>query len=373
MNFVIEKEDFLNNLKIVEKASVQKAIQPVLSNILLEASGKSVKFTATDTDFSIASSAIAQVKKEGSITLPAKTLIEIASKIPNKPVTFELNSENQTVKISCGSSQFDVIGISASEFPVNFEKLTNTEGFSKIQIESAPFVSAIKKTSFAAANFETKNIISGIYCSISEDELEMAATDGNRLAQVIEKVTAKISEQTSVVIPAKCLLEIQRIYSLSEFDSIELYLEDKKVLFKLGDVYIQSALIEGTYPPYKQLIPTNYEKKLIADREEVINAIERVAIMVSEKMNIVKFKLSDNKLYLSADTPSEGMSEDYLDVNYDFEEMSIAFNYRYIVDCLKVMETKKVVVGLNGSLSASVFKPEGEDNYICLIMPIQIR
>ena len=373
MNFVIEKEDFLNNLKIVEKASIQNAVQPVLSNILLEAEGNSVKFTATDSDFSIASSAKAQVKKDGSITLPAKTLLEIASKIPNKPVKFELNTENQIVNISCGSAQFDVIGISAAEFPVNFEKMKDAEGFSEIQIEAEPFISAVKKTVFAAANSETKNIISGVFCSISEGELEMAATDGNRLAQVIEKATAKIKEQTSVVLTTRCLLEIQRIAGLGDFKNIEIYLGEDKVLFKLGDTYIKSIILKGTYPPYKQLIPANYEKKLVAKREEVINALERVSIMISEKMNIVKLKLSDNKLYLSANTPSEGKSEDTLDVKYDYEEMTIAFNYRYIVDCLKVMETENVVVGLNGSLSASVFRPENEDNYLCLIMPIQIR
>lgn len=373
MNFVIEKEDFLNNLKIVEKASVQKAIQPVLSNILIVAENKGVKFCATDLDLTISTSAIAQVKEEGSITLPAKTLVEIASKIPNKPVEFALSEDNQMVKITCGSAQFDVVGINANEFPTNPDTIENVEGFSKIQIDSKPFVSSIKKTSFAAANFEAKNIISGIYCSISEDELEMAATDGNRLAQVVEKVESQINEQTAVVIPAKCLLEVQRIVGLSDSETIEIYLDKVQVIFKIGNVYLLSRLIEGNYPPYKQLIPANCEKKLIANREEVISALERVAIMVSEKMNIVKLKLGDNKLYLSADTPSEGTSEDILDVKYDADEMSIAFNYRYIIDCLKVMDTENIVVGLNGSLSASVFRPENEDNYLCLIMPIQIR
>lgn len=373
MNFVIEKEDFLKSLKIVEKASVQKAIQPVLSNILIETAENSVKFCATDLDFSVVTSAFVQVKSSGKITLPSKTLIEIASKIPNLPVEFSLNEETQMVKITCGSSQFDVIGISADEFPVNIEQLENIEGFSKIQTDAKPFISSVRKTSFAAANFEAKNIISGIYCSLSENELEMAATDGNRLAQVIEKAKTVISEQTAVVIPTKTLLEIQRIVGIVESEVIELYLDKTQVIFKIGNVYILSRLIEGQYPPYKQLIPAKCEKKLVAKREDVINAIERVAIMVSEKMNIVKLKIKEDKLYLSADTPSEGMSEDILDVKYEGDEMTIAFNYRYIVDCLKVMDSENIEVGLNGSLSASVFKPEGETGYLCLIMPIQIK
>lgn len=373
MNFVIEKEDFLKTLKIVEKASVQKSIQPVLSNILIETNENNVRFCATDLDMSIETTVVAQVKIDGKITLPARTLVEIASKIPNKPVEFNQNPENQMVKITCGNAQFDVYGIDAEQFPaVEYDKET-MEGFNQIQIDTKPFINAIKKTSFAAANFEARNIISGVYCLISGSTLEMAATDGNRLAQVIEQIEVKATEDAAAVIPAKALLEVQRIVGLVDVDSLELYTSKSKVVFKIGDVYLFSRLLEGQYPPYKQLIPASCAKELIAPREEIINSLERVAIMVSEKMNIVKLKMTDNKLYLTADTPSEGMSEDVLDVKYIDEDMTIAFNYRFIIDCLKVMDSEKVRVGLNGSLSASVFRPDDEENYLCLIMPIQIK
>ncbi len=373
MNFLIEKDDFLNSLRLVEKATVGKAIQPVLSNILIEAENNKIKFTATDLDITIVSFGVAQVKEAGKITLPARTLVEIASKIPDKPVEFNLNPENQMVKITCGNAMFDVFGISADEFPAKSTEKEDFASYSEIQIDAKPFVQSIKKTSFAAANFETKNIISGVYCAISDKELEMAATDGNRLAQCIEPVKSKIDGETSVVIPAKTLQEVQRIYSMVGGESIAIYLDKAQIIFKIGDVYLFSRLLEGQYPPYKQLIPKTCSKQLTVDREEIINSLERVAIMVSEKMNIVKMKMAANKLYLTADTPSAGMSEDVLDVEYDDEEMSIAFNYRYIIDCLKVMDSAKIKIGLNGSLSASLFKPDSDENYICLIMPIQIK
>lgn len=373
MNFIIEKDDFLKTLKIVEKASIQKSIQPVLSNILIEAENNQVRFCATDLDLAIDTTAIAQVKTAGKITLPAKTLVEIASKIPNKPVEFNQNPENQMIKLSCGNAQFDVYGISADEFPVmEFDK-ENMDEYNKISIETKPFINSIKKTSFAAANFEAKNIISGVYCSISGNTLEMAATDGNRLAQSISTVESRVDEDAAAIIPAKALLEVQRIAGLTDSESLDIFINKSKVVFKIGEVYLFTRLLEGQYPPYRQLIPANCSKELIAPREEIINSLERVAIMVSEKMNIVKLRMADDKLYLTAETASEGMSEDVLDVKYVDEEMTIAFNYRFITDCLKVMDSENVKIGLNGSLSASVFRPDSEDKYLCLIMPIQIK
>jgi len=372
MKFVIEKDDFLNSLRIVEKATLGKAIQPVLSNILIEAGDKKIKFTGTDLDMTIVSFGVAQVKEEGKITLPAKTLIDIASKIPDKPVEFELNPESQMVKIVCGSVKFEFAGISAEEFPAKSTDEADFKGYKEIKTDAKPFIQSIKKTAFAAANYETKNIISGVYCNFTQKELEMAATDGNRLAQCVEPVQSKIDEDTAVVIPARTLQEVQRIYALEGFENITVYLDKSQIIFKLNDVYLFSRLLEGQYPPYKQLIPKTCSKHLIADREAVVKSLECVAVMVNEKMNIVKFHMEDNKLSITADK-TEGMSEDVLDVDYKYEEMTIAFNYRYVLDCLKVMDSEKIKIGLNGSLSASLFKPESDENYLCLIMPIQIR
>ncbi len=372
MNFLIEKEDFLNNLKIVEKATIGKGIQPILANILIEAENNVIKFTATDLDISIVSSCIAQVKEDGKITLPARTLFEIASKLPDKPVEFKINSENNSVKISCENAVFDVVGIGASEFPkvFNVEDLKNEE---EILIESKPFLNAIRKTAFAAANFESKNVISGVFCSVSKNILEMAATDGNRLTQSKEEINNKKEKEISIIIPAKTLSEIQRICSIEISENINIFLNKTQIVFNVNNVYLYSRLLEGQYPPYQQLIPKSCSKIVYVNKEALTCALDRVSVMVNEKMNIVKLKLEENKLYLTADTPSAGASEDVLEIDYSDEEMAIAFNYKYMIDCLKVMDGENITIGLNGSLSASLFKQEKNDNYLCLIMPIQIK
>lgn len=376
MEFIIEKESLLTNLKVVEKTTVSRGIQPVLSNILINAqSDNYITFSATDLDINVVSKTIASVKTPGKITLPAKKLSEIVSRLSNKPVEFSLNEETNTVTISCGNSKFELIGISAEEFPqtINEEELSGKEC---VDVDLNPFIKCIKYTAFCAANYESRNIISGVYCSIAKDSLEMAATDGNRLTRIIEKINNDKEEEVHCVVPSKTLQEFLRIASVikqSDDEKVSLYIEKTKIVFKTSSMIMTSRLLEGEFPPYKQLIPQSCEKNAILKRDDLISALERVAVMVNERTNIVRFIFGENTLFLKADTPDAGLGEDSISAQYSDEELTIAFNYKYVLDSLKIMESDDVRIGLGGSLSATLFKPENDVDYICLIMPIQIR
>lgn len=373
MEFTIEKESLLTNLKIVEKTTVSRGIQPVLSNILINASSDNyITFSATDLDINIVSKTIASVQTPGKITLPAKKLSEIVSKLSNKPVVFSLNAETNVVNIICGNSKFELIGISADEFPqtISEEELNDKEC---VEIELNPFIKSIKYTAFSAANYENRNIISGVFCLISKENIEMAATDGNRLTRIVEKITNEKDTNISCVIPSKTLQEFLRIASFVNDEKLCLIIEKTRIVFKTSSMIMSSRLLEGEYPPYKQLIPQSCEKNAVVVREDMISALERVAVMVNERTNIVKFIFGENTLFLKADTPDAGLGEDSISAEYSDEELTIAFNYRYVLDSLKIMESEKVKIGLGGSLSATLFRPDSEDDYLCLIMPIQIR
>ena len=373
MEFTIEKESLLTNLKIVEKSTVARGIQPVLSNILINASSDNfITFSATDLDISIMSKTIASVQTPGKITLPAKKLSEIVSKLSNKPIVFSLNGETNVVNIICGNSKFELIGISADEYPslITEEDIKDRES---VEIDLNTFIKSIKYTAFSADNYENRNIISGVFCSISKDNIEMAATDGNRLTRIVEKITNEKDADISCVIPSKTLQEFLRISSFLNDEKLSLIIEKTRIVFKTSSMIMTSRLLEGEYPPYKQLIPQSCEKNALISREEMISALERVAVMVNERTNIVKFIFGENTLFLKADTPDAGLGEDSISAEYSDEELTIAFNYRYVLDSLKIMESEKVKIGLGGSLSATLFRPDSDDDYLCLIMPIQIR
>ena len=341
MEFTIEKEILSSNLKIVEKTTVVRGIQPVLSNILIEATPDNyIRFSATDLDINIVTKAAASVKKEGKITLPAKKLSDIASKLSNKPVNFSLNESTNIVNISCGNTKIELIGISADEFPA-VTKEEDLKGREFVEIEMKPLLKSIKHTAFSAASYENRNIISGVYCLISKDKLEMAATDGNRLTRNAEKIQNNLSEEISCVIPSKTLQEFLRNASLADDEKACLYVEKTKLTIKTGSMIMTSRLLEGEYPPYKQLIPQTCERNAVVNREEMIEALERVSVMVNERTNIIRFIFGDNTLFFKADTPDSGAGEDSISAEYKGEELTIAFNYRYVLDSLKIMDSKQ--------------------------------
>ena len=372
MKFIIKKEDLLNGLKIVEKITLQRGIQPVLANFLLETDKNEVIFSSTDYDNAVKTSCIASVEKEGKITLPAKKLLDIVSKLPDKPISVELIEEKSSVLIKSGNSKFEIVGISANEFPEIIKK-EELDSEKSIKMEVEPFVKAIKKCVYSAASYETRNVISGVFCSIKNAEIEMAATDGNRLSKYTDKLSSKEGIDSSVVIPAKSLLEFLRIVQQTEDKFIELIINETKIIYKTDKFILSSRLQDGVYPPYNQLIPQNCEKVAVVNRQNLCDALERVAIVVDGRTSTVKFNFKDNVLTLTADTPNEGKGEEILEVDYTSEELNIAFNYKYVLESIKMMEEEKVRIWLSSSLSATVFLPDEQDNYLCLIMPIELK
>lgn len=373
MKFVIQQEDLNNGIKIVENAASTKALQPVLLNILIETIGtNAIRLVATDLDLTIITEVDAQVEAEGKITLPSKTLNEIVSKLGNKLITFEKPDDSSTVNITCQKSKFDIIGISANEFPPEVYNVETKEEES-FTIEVKPLTKAAKKAGFAAASYESSNLLSGIVCNISGETLEIASTDGNRLARVREKISNTENHSRQLIIPARTMNEFNKISAYIKEDSVKIYAEKTKMIIKSEKVTMISRLLDGQYPKYEQLIPPESPKNIVVNKNELLSALDRVAVMVDAKTSIVKFDVRQNQLFLTADTSNSGKSEEELAVDYSGEDMVIAFNHKYVQDALKNIECDDVKIGMNTSLSATVFKPNCEEDFVCLIMPVQIR
>ena len=283
-----------------------------------------------------------------------------------------MKNDESSVNITCQYSKFDIIGISANEFPPEFANIEVKEedGF---EIAIKPFVKAVRQAGFAAASYETSNLLSGIVCDINGDTLEIASTDGNRLARVREKIDNKENRNSQLIIPSKTLNEFIKMSAFIEEDTIKLYTEKTKLIIKSATTTTISRLLEGQFPKYNQLIPSESPKTAVINVAQMISALDRVSIMVNDKTSIVKLDFSENNLKLTADTPDSGKSEESLDIDYIAEDLAIAFNYKYVLEALKNIEADEVKFGLNTSLSATVLKPNSEEDFVCLIMPVQIR
>lgn len=370
LSFQVEKEVIYNGLKIVERATAQKGLQPVLANILIEAVDKNkINLYATDFDLTIITSIEAQVNNAGSITLPAKKLLDIVSRLNDGIINFELNATTMT--ITSNKSKFDIIGISASEFP-KIETVSDETEF--VDIDLKPFIMGIKEAGFAAATYESNNnLLSGVVCDISKNVLEIASTDGNRLARARKIITNREDKTQKLIIPAKVLQEFLKISYFIDEETIKLYTMTSKIMIKSDNITMISSLMNGQYPQYNQLIPQTFPKEAKINVSKIVSAIERVSIMVNEKTSIVKFEFTQNNLSLKADTPEAGNSEDQIDIIYNGEDITIAFNYRYLLDCFKNIDSEDLIICMNTNLSATVIKPDNDEDFIYLVMPVQIR
>ena len=368
MKFIVKKDEFLNGIRIVEHATTMKGLQPVLANIFVDTiDEKTLKLSATDLDLTITTQIQAQVQEEGQITLPAKKLSDIVSRLTDDLVEFNIDLDTNSANIQCKNSKFSVIGISANEFPA----LTEYDLTESIDIDIKTFSEGIRQVGYAAAGSEYNKVLSGIVFNISDNKLEMAATDGNRLARVRQELQ-KPSKDSQLIIPARALQEFMKITSLIEDETVHIYLDKTKLIFKTTDIMMISSIIDGQYPKYNQLIPETTPKEAIINVESLISALERVSIMINEKTNTVKMEFKENKLILSGNTDI-GTSEDVIEIKYDGDDLKIAFNYKYVIDAIKNMTSSEILMGLNTSLSATVIKPNTEDDYISLIMPVQLR
>ncbi len=374
VEIVLNKEDFSNGIKIVEKVTSQKAIQPILSNILIETvSSDRIRFCATDLNLAINYKTQAEVIKDGSITLSAKKISEIVSKLSSSEVSLKTMEDTDNIKIKSGKTEFDLIGLSAREFPKVLDEV-ETQEFKTIVVNKNEFAKAVKQVIFAVSLQETQAVLTGVCFNIENNILELAATDGNRLTRVQKEIETPIDEPSNFIVPAKTLQEVLRISSIVDDEKITIKIQKNKILFEFENLAFQSRLIDGVYPKYQQLIPSESEKKIIVDRVELINSIERVSVMVNDRTNVVRFNFTQGQLEIMADTPEAGRSKDYIDIQYDFDDMLTAFNYKYVLDGLKNMDSKKVEIEISDVLAASIFKPqEDNSNYICLIMPVKVQ
>lgn len=374
MEIVLNREDFSNAIKIVEKITSQKALQPILSNILIETvSSDRVKFCATDLNLAINYKIPAQVDGLGAITISARKISEIVSKLSSTEVTLKTQEDSDNVKVKSGKTEFDLIGLNASEFPKIINDVDNTE-VKVVTLNKNEFSKAIKQVIFAVSSQETQAVLTGVCFNIENNILELAATDGNRLTRIQKEISTPTDELINFIVPAKTLAEVQRISSIVEDENVTLKIQKNKILFEFENLTFQSRLIDGIYPKYQQLIPNSGERKIIIDRAELINSIERVSVMVNDRTNVMKFNFTQGQLEIMADTPEAGRSKDYIDIEYNFDDMLTAFNYKYVLDGLKNMDSKNVEIEISDVLAASIFKPQDDkNNYICLIMPVKVQ
>ena len=371
MKFSIKKEILLHSLNSVSKALSSKNLIPVLSGIKFNLTTNGLFLSASDNDISIETfikeDMLEEIKEIGSTVIQGKYILEIIRKLEGKIVNIEL-LDNIKILISCGKSEFNLNCMDSSEFPT----LNIEEKKEPIVIKKSEFKNLINKTSFAISAQETRPILTGIKFNIKDNKLECIATDSYRLAKKHVMLNNMLSEDINVVIPGKNLIELTKIIEENDKE-IEMHIFNNKVLFKFDDTLFQTRVLSGTFPDVDRLIPNTFELEIKANAGEIFNVIDRAALLTSEKdKNIVKFECLGDEVTVSSNSPEIGRVEERMNIEKNNNnDIKIAFSSRFMMDALKTIETKNVVLCFNNDVQPIIIKDEKDDTLLQLILPIK--
>ncbi|MGB5771617.1 MAG: DNA polymerase III subunit beta [Crocosphaera sp.] len=393
MKFVCSQSDLNSSLSSVSRAVPSRPTHPILANVLVvaDAQKKRVSLTGFDLSLGIESSFSADVSEEGKITLPAKLLNDIVSRLSEGEITLmveeaeEEEEETKIVSLESASGQFQVRTISADEFP----PLPKIEEGESIELPIVMLTEGLKGALFAASSDETKQILTGVHLTGTADSLEFAATDGHRLSVVETIIPSNTDEDDeagettevpdlegfSVTIPARALRELERmIASYSESDAIALQVDDAQVVFQLGQQRLTVRKLDGAYPNYQMLIPKQFSRTISLERKRLLNGLERVAVLADQKNNLVKctFSHEEGQVSLSVETQDLGSAKESMPAEVTGESGEIAFNVKYLMDGLKALPTTEIKMQFNQGNQPVIFNPIGGLQMTYLVMPVQI-
>jgi len=368
MNLTISKEQIINGLQAVQNVVSTRTTLPILSNVLLRAEGERLEFTATDLDVTISCAVEAKIKKPGASTVPVKKLFGIVRELTNTEIDLEVDDKH-TCTIQSGASFYKINGLSADEFP----PLPKFKEEKKVVLPQETVRGMMKKTSFAISTDESRYVLNGIYISLKDHKMTLVATDGRRLALVDEEIDVSEASQGEFIVPAKAVNELNRLFQ--DKGEVEIRYAENQASFTLKDekaspILIVTKLIEGNYPNYRQVIPSETKERVALGREEFLHALRRAEIMTSEKSNSVKLSFGKNKLEITANSPEVGEAKETLAINYKGKEMAIAFNPKYMIDPLNALANDEVFLELIDELSPGVLKINGPFLYV--VMPMRL-
>lgn len=368
MKFICQQQNLVKVLNIVSKAVSVRTTIPVLKGIMIKAESGKLTMSASDLDLSIQDSTDAEISEPGSVIVMARLFSDIVRKLPGEEVQIETDNDNN-VYIKSMNSEFKIIGMPADEFPVINNQNDESEF---IEFDKSTFKEMIDKTSFAASIDEARGVITGVLLELSQEEIQMVAIDGFRMA--VNRRTMYNEKPYRFIIPAKILNELSKIIADTESDNdkAKLYLNDKKAIFRFDDIQAELKLLEGNFIAYKDILPKESRITVICDRTLLMESIERASLLTKAgKNNLIKMNIMQNVIEITSDSDEGNVKEDIV-VDKSGEDLVIGFNAHYVLDVLKSIDDEKIKILLNSSINPCLIEPAQGRDYQYLILPVRI-
>lgn len=359
----VNQNTLANHISIVQRGISPRTTLQILDGILLEAYNGKLKLTATDLEIGIETYLDCNIIEEGSIVINSRIFGDIIRKLPNSTVSIEVEDNN--INIKCESSEFNILGSNPHEYPT-LPKVIDENAF---KIPKDLFKTAIKRTVFATAKDETRPILTGVLLKLEGNKCSFVSLDGYRLA--LCNIAINTVNDIKIIIPGRVLEELSKILG-DEEEELLISTSPGNIIFNLGDTIVTSRLLEGQFLNYKDIIREEHDTKIIVNRKNLQASLERASLLAKEeKANLVKLNIYDNQVVVKSNTEIGNVHE-VISSRQEGDDVNIAFNSKYLLDGIKVIDAEEIELSFMGSLNPCIIKPVDDDNYTYLVLPVRL-
>ncbi len=375
MKFVVSSTDLLSHLSAISKVISSKSTMPILDNFLFLLSETELTITASDLESTlITSMELDNTEGEGTIAVPAKLLIDTLKEFPEQPLTFQVDDENFGIEIFSENGKFSIVGQSGEDFPELPE--VNEDSATSVNVSHKVLQKGIEKTLFATADDELRPVMNGIFVELSPENMGFVASDAHKLVRY-RRTDATSEFESSFILPKKPASLLRGLLPKEEFD-VKLEFDDKNAIFTLSNYKLICRLVEGNYPSYNSVIPSDNPNKMVIDRLAFYNTVKRVSVFSNQASNLVKLSINENQLVVSAQDIDFSISAvERLKCEYDGDEIEIGFKSTFLLEILSNIPATDVRVEMSDPSRAGLLLPaeteEEEEDVLMLLMPMMIN
>lgn len=363
MKILFNKASLLQGVNIVLKAVPSRTTMPILECILIDATANEIKFTTNDMELGIETKVEGEILERGKIAIDAKMFSDIVRKLPDNEVMIDTD-DNYNAIITCEKAKFNISSKSGDDF--SYLPFIEKDKF--ITISQFGLKEIIRQTIFSISDNESKKLMTGELFEVNNNILKVVSLDGHRIS--IRKVEIENNNNSmKVVVPGKTLIEISKILSNEVEDKVNIFFTSNHILFEFDNTIVVSRLIEGEYFKIDQMISSDYETKVVINKKEFLNCIDRATLLVKEgdKKPII-INITDGTVELKVTSPLGSMNEE-IDITKEGKDILIGFNPKFLMDALRVIDDEEVNIYLVNS-KAPCFIRDSEERYIYLILPV---
>ncbi|MEO5377196.1 MAG: DNA polymerase III subunit beta [Magnetococcus sp. DMHC-6] len=373
MDLYIDRDPFLKILSRIQSVAERRNTIPILANTLLTAQEGRLFLAATDLEVSLLTSCAADVQTEGCLSVSARKLFDIVRELPSEPVRLRMDTCDR-IHLTCGKARFNLVGLPGDQFP----ELPKPDGLIKMPLASDVLRAMFAKTHFAMSQEESRFTLNGIFIVVDPGEnpndpccLRMVATDTHRLSLAKTNLEISLEEPISAIIPRKAVVEARKILD-EETQPLELVLGSTHIQFIRPEITLISKLVEGRFPNYNKVIPTNNDIRLDIDKEHLLSVVRRMIVLSNEKSHGIRTKINQETMKVSTTNPEQEAADEEMSIRYTGEPITLGFNARYLQEILAAIDGTDICLRIQNHESSVLIEDPQNNNCLFVLMPMRV-